>query len=1076
MSVKELSEYTRIAKYARHLEDEKRRETWNEQVARVFDMHREKYKDILQDNEDFNELIEYSEKMVLKKRVLGSQRALQFGGKPILKKNERLYNCSAMYVDRHRTFQEAMYLLLCGCGVGFSIQKHHVNKLPKIKLPTKDFKEYQIPDTIEGWADACGVIMSAYFDTDKTQFSEYRGHKVRFDYSKIRPKGSPLSSGSKAPGPDGLRESLVKVNNLLKKCCKTQSKLKPIDAYDILMHFSNAVLSGGVRRSATICLFSPDDKEMATAKTGNWFETHPQRARSNNSVMLVRDETTKETFKELMENVKEFGEPGFVWADDVEALFNPCCEIGLYAYDEKGNSGVSFCVSGDTKLITKNGIERIQDTIDKEITIWNGNKWKRVSPFQTGRNQKMYRVFMDDGSYLDCTGYHKFLIKNRFEKEYREVDTLEIINILTDEKYKIHVPHSNVQYEDVGISEENAYDYGYIIGDGSVTARRIKDGELSFDKPKTNLFVNDTALPLNVKLFPEQTNIYETSYIPATFECVDREFSFQLKYDDGLPRRIFSWNRESIKRFVAGWIDSDGCSQGRGFRIYGREDKIRDLQLLLTKINIRSSVNLMQKKGTKTNLGIRKNDVWYVQVSETKDLYSERIELKSQPRKQNGKGTNQTIKCIFELEGRHDSYCLTEEENHTCLFNNIITKQCNLCEINMKKTPTEADFYDACKAAAILGTLQAGYTSFPYLGEVTENIVKREALLGVSMTGMMDTPEIAFNPKIQKQGARIIKAVNEKVAKIIGINAAARLTCVKPSGTSSCILGTSSGIHPHHSSRYIRRVQANKIESPIQHFIKTNPMAVEQSVWKDEDYIISFVCEVAAGAKVKNNLSAIEMLENVKLTQMNWVKAGTVKDRCLKPWSIHNVSNTITVNEDEWKEVTDYIYKNKSYFSGISLLPSSGDLDFPQAPFVSVLLEREIISKYGEGSLFSSGLIEYALVLFNKNLWKACDFLLGFNCDVLEDESMIAFKSKCESFCNKYLDGDIRKLTYLLKDVYNRKLFLDLQREYKKVDWTEMVEDEDNVDFGSISSCAGGHCELGTLGDSMKEKLNKNTL
>jgi ribonucleoside-diphosphate reductase alpha chain len=743
MSIKALQEYTRVAKYALHLPEKKRRENWNEQVERVFKMHREYYKDLLEDNEEFQELIAFAEKMVLRKRVLGSQRALQYGGPPILKKNERLYNCSATYVDRPRVFQEAMYLLLCGCGVGFSLQKHHVKKLPKITEPTKGFKNYVIPDTIEGWADACGILMSAYFDTNKTPFPEYRGHKIRFDYSKIRPKGAPLSSGAKAPGPDGLRDSLVKVNTLLKKCCQEHKKLRPIDAYDILMHFSNAVLSGGVRRSATICLFSPDDQEMATAKTGDWFVKEPQRARSNNSVLLIRNETSKEDFKALMENVKEFGEPGFVWAEDVEALFNPCCEIGLYAYDETGQSGTSFC---------------------------------------------------------------------------------------------------------------------------------------------------------------------------------------------------------------------------------------------------------------------------------------------------------------------------------------------NLCEINMKKTPTEADFYDSCKAAAILGTLQAGYTNFPYLGEVTENIVKREALLGVSMTGMMDTPEIAFNPKIQKQGARMIKAVNEKLAKMIGINPAARMTCVKPSGSSSCILGTASGIHPHHSSRYLRRVQANKIEAPVQHFIKTNPLAVEQSVWKEEDFVISFVCEIPSGAKAKNHLSAIEMLENVKLTQNNWVKAGTIAERSMKPWSIHNVSNTITVKEDEWKDVTNYIYNNRAYFSGISLLPASGDKDYPQAPFVSVLTERELVQEYGEGSLFASGLIEYALVAFDNNLWKACDFLMGINGIPNKNEAMYEFKSKCENFANKYLEGNIRKLTYVMKDVYNRKLFLDLSREYKDVDWSTMIEEKDNVDFQSESACAGGACQLGSLGEAMKEKLNKDRI
>jgi len=743
MSIKALAEYTRISKYARFLPEEKRRETWQEQIDRVFNMHTEYYKDVIENNPEIMEDLDFAKKMLMRKRVLGSQRALQFGGDPILKKNERLYNCSATYIDRPRVFQETMFLLLCGCGVGFSVQKHHIAKLPKVKARTEGTKQYVIPDTIEGWADAVGVMMSSYFDSKNTPFPEYRGKKVKFDYSKIRPKGSPLSSGSKAPGPDGLRESLGKVETLLDEIIKENKKLRPIHAYDVLMHLSNAVLSGGVRRSATICLFSPDDEEMATAKTGDWFVKNSQRGRSNNSALLIRGETKKEDFVKLMKHVREFGEPGFVWADDVEALFNPCCEIGLYGYDDDGNSGISFC---------------------------------------------------------------------------------------------------------------------------------------------------------------------------------------------------------------------------------------------------------------------------------------------------------------------------------------------NLCEINMKKCPSEADFYDSCKAAAILGTLQAGYTNFPYLGEVSENIVKREALLGVSMTGMMDSPDIAFDPKIQKQGARLIKAVNEKMAKIIGINAAARLTCVKPSGTSSCILGSASGIHPHHSSRYLRRVQANKIEAPAVHFQKSNPMAIEQSIWKDTDVVLSFVCEIPLGSKNKNMLSAIEMLENVKTTQSNWVKTGTVDARCSQPWLVHNVSNTITVQNDEWDDVTNFIWSNRKYYSGVSLLPWSGDKDYAQAPFVSVPLPSEMLREYGSASYYASGLIERALELFDGNLWKACDFLLGKNGIPNKTDEMYNFKSRCEKFSVKYLEGDVKKLTYLMKDVCNIKTFDDLTREYKDVDWSTMSEEADMVDFGTESACAGGVCQLGSLGDSMREKLGTDRI
>ena len=342
MSINSLQEYTRIAKYARYLPEMKRRETWKEQVDRVFSMHREYFKDY----PDVMEHIDFAEQAVLKKEILGSQRILQFGGDPIFKHNARVYNCGFGHINRARAFQELMYLLLCGCGIGFSVQTHHVSQLPLVARRNAIVpKTYMVPDTIEGWADAIGVLIASYMGGIH-EFDEYIGEKVEFDYSQIRPAGAPLSSGAKAPGPGGLMRSIEKITEIFENRLQdnVRVRLRAIDVYDIIMHAADAVISGGVRRSATIALFSPDDEEMAKAKTGNWFIENPQRGRSNNSALLVRDKTTKKTFNQLMSWVKEFGEPGFVWADSTEMGFNPCVEIGLYPVDdETGKSGWQFC-------------------------------------------------------------------------------------------------------------------------------------------------------------------------------------------------------------------------------------------------------------------------------------------------------------------------------------------------------------------------------------------------------------------------------------------------------------------------------------------------------------------------------------------------------------------------------------------------------------------------------------------------------------------------------------------------------------------------------------------------------------
>ena len=723
--------YTFVSKYARWSPEKKRRETWNEAVDRVKQMMLDKYApDNSSEYDSIREKINWAYEMMRKKRVLGSQRALQFGGKPIFKHNARIYNCIASYIDRISFFQECMYLLLCGCGTGFSVQKHHIKKLPKLLKSKNGQKKFVIPDSIEGWSDAIGILVSSYFDQSEV-FQEYKGKNVTFDYSNIRPAGAYLkSSGGKAPGPEPLKKAISNIKKVLDRVAKNgDDRLKPIDAYDIVMFGADAVISGGVRRSATICVFSPDDEEMAKAKTGNWFVENPQRGRSNNSALLLRSETTKDQFKELMQSVKDFGEPGFVWSDSTELIVNPCVEIGMWPVDEK-----------------------------------------------TGKT---------------------------------------------------------------------------------------------------------------------------------------------------------------------GW------------------------------------------------------------------------------------------------------------------------QACNLSTINCAKVKTEEDFYEAAKAAAIIGTLQAGFASFPYLGEVSERIISREALLGVSMTGIMEQYEVCLDEEIQKHGAKVVKETNAEIAKEIGINQAARTTCVKPEGTSSCILGTSSGIHPHHAKRYIRKVQANKMEPIYQYFRQENKRACEESVWSNNgaDDVISFCIEVPDGSKTKNKIDAIQLLEYVKSTQKSWVISGTNKSLCTKPWLTHNVSNTINVKPEEWDQVTDFIYANRKYFCGISLLPITGDKDYPQAPFTTVYLPSEQVAQYGDASLFVSGLIEVALNLFEDNLWAACDAILGIG-EKLKGQGKKEFADRCQRFADKYFEGDMRRLTYCMKDVYNWKEWVDLNREYKDVDFTSVIEETNNTKIDQEWACSGGACEI----------------
>jgi len=304
-------------KYARHRSDLSRRETWEEIVDRNKQMHLDKFPHLKNE-------IEEVYKMVYDKKVLPSMRSLQFAGKPVDINNARIFNCSFLPVDDFRSFSEAMFLLLSGCGVGYSVQSHHVDKLPEIKIPTKE-KRYLINDSIEGWADAVHMLMKAYLKG---------GARPRFDFRDIRPKGAHLiTAGGKAPGPEPLKEVLFQVQKILDRK-ENGSKLTSLECHDILCHLADAVLSGGIRRAALISLFDFDDEEMLTCKFGNWWENNPQRGRANNSAVILRHKITKEEFMGLWEKVEasNAGEPGFLFSNDKDFGTNPCAEIALRPY------------------------------------------------------------------------------------------------------------------------------------------------------------------------------------------------------------------------------------------------------------------------------------------------------------------------------------------------------------------------------------------------------------------------------------------------------------------------------------------------------------------------------------------------------------------------------------------------------------------------------------------------------------------------------------------------------------------------------------------------------------------------
>ena len=570
-----LSDITVHMKYAKYIPELNRRETWEELVTRNKEMHQKRYPDL------YNE-IEENYRYVYKKKVLPSMRSLQFSGKPIEISPNRLYNCSYLPIDHVDSFSESMFLLLSGCGVGYSVQKHHIEKLPHVTKPfDMRTRRFVIGDSIEGWSDAIKVLIKSFLGSK-------RSSKIKFDYSDIRPKGARLvTSGGKAPGPQPLKECLLKIKGIL-DAKEDGSKLTTLEVHDIVCHIADAVLAGGIRRAALISLFSAYDEEMISCKSGDWWEINPQRGRANNSAVLIRHKITKEFFMDLWKRIElsGSGEPGIYFNHDKDWGTNPCCEIAL------------------------------------------------------------------------------------------------------------------------------------------------------------------------------------------------RPFQF-----------------------------------------------------------------------------------------------------------------------------------------------------CNLCEVNVSNVEDQEDYNARVKAATFIGTLQAGYTEFHYLREIWQETTERDALIGVSMTGIGSAAVLQLD---MKEGANIVKQENKRVSKLIGINRAARTTCVKPAGTTSLVLGTSSGIHAWHNDYYIRRLRVGKNEAIYKYLVKSHPELVEDEYFRPHDTAVIEIPQSSPKGSILRTESAFDLMERVKRVAIDWVKEGHVTGS-----NTHNVSATISLKEDDWDKAGKWMWDNREHYNGLSVLPYNGGT-YTQAPFEDI--------------------------------------------------------------------------------------------------------------------------------------------
>lgn len=718
ISQKILSDTVIWSKYAKYIPELRRRESWEEICKRNMAMHIQKYPQLK------DEIKQVYQTYVFTKKVLPSMRSLQFGGRPVELANNRLFNCAYVTVDNPASFWETIFLLLGGSGVGLSVQTQHINKLPIVQGPTEKTRRYLIGDSIEGWADSVRMLIRAYF--------EGRSDPV-FDFRDIRKKGATLiTSGGKAPGPDPLRICLDQIRKVLNDAIGRQ--LKPIEAFDILCHIADAVLAGGIRRAALITLFSKDDMDMMSAKSGAWWELNPQRGRSNNSVVLKRGEVTKEEFDVIWQKVRDSGcgEPGFFWTNDLDIGTNPCCFVG------------------DTIVDTTEGSVTIKDIVDQIET--------------------------------------KQFVAKCYDVETGEYAERKIINGM--------LTHNNTQVITLEIERS----------DGVV--------------------VKVTCTP---------------------------------------DHKFFTKNR--------GWVEAS-------------------------------------------------------QLTSEDNVVANQVEFA-------------TLKSITFETKTQDVYDIEVEDMHNFFVSGILAKNCeislknmqfcNLTEVNVSDVVDQQDLNDRVQAGSFLGTIQAGYTDFHYLRPQWKENTEKDALLGVSMTGIASGGVLNLN---LIEAANIAKEENSRVAKIIGINEAARVTCVKPSGTSSLTVGSSSGIHAWHNDYYIRRIRVGKNESLYHYMINNFPDLIEDCVFKPHlEAVMSFPQKAPENAILRTE-SAMHLLERVKKFNQEWVHGGYREGA-----NHHNVSCTISIKDEDWGSVGEWMWNNRKYYTGISVLPFS-DHTYQQAPFENCTKEQ----------------------------------------------------------------------------------------------------------------------------------------
>ncbi|MHA1149759.1 MAG: ATP cone domain-containing protein [Promethearchaeota archaeon] len=820
-----------------------------------------------------------------------------------------------------KAFEFVMDALMLGVGVGFDTKG--AGKIT-IKKPKEMTFTFEIPDSREGWVDALRLTLEAYF---------LGKQKPIFDFSKIRPAGEPIRGfGGIASGPEPLKEMLEDIGKILDT--RIGKPITSLDIVDIMNMIGKCVVAGNVRRSAEISLGNPTDLDFILAKQDQ-EKLYSHRWASNNSVFAKKGLNYSFIANQIAVN----GEPGILWLENARAYsrmgdkpdykdkkaagVNPCGEQTLESFE-------LCCVTAKTRIQTKNGAPYIADVVDKEVEVWNGDRWSKVIPFLAAENKEIYRVYISDGSYLDCTADHKWHIKPPTARIFRSIETKDL-------KPGDYIIPFEIDQEFGGIYEPNAFEYGLFSGIGYI------DNEF----PMICVYGEKSKLTdLDVKGTWYKEQIKEGSNEPYNRlnlkNVIDIQLSKQLNdKQKGLPDVIFSWDKQSILEFIAGLIETDGnlCKQVNtdNYKIFGNEEKIRDLQILLRRVGINHSIiYIAGEAGEETIFGTRDYSIYclYIPSYECGEIPT-RIKKATRigsrytinNRHPNGqlidRARKQKIVKVEKLNKSQPTYCFSEPENHMGVFGNVLTYQC-LVETFPSRHDSFEEFRETLKYAYLYAK---SVTLVNTHWKETNAVMLKNRRMGISQTGIIEAFVKHGRRTILKwcdKAYSYIRKLDEKYSDWLCIPKSIKITTIKPSGTVSLLPGVTPGIHYPHSKYYIRRIRLSK-NSDLLEPIKEAGYPVEEDSYSPNTMVAEFPVHEKYFDRSKNEVSIWEQAQNAADYQ--------------RYWSDNQVSVTITFKQNEAKEIKHVLECFEDKLKSASFLPIK-DHGYKQAPYEEITKEE----------------------------------------------------------------------------------------------------------------------------------------